>query len=110
MTSFDSRWIAIGGTLIEVLAAIVIAFHALWALASMLQHFEADRPRLIIAEGVLTALGFSVAGTLLKALALETWQQIGMFAFVLGLRTLLKRVFAHERKLILNRRASSAGV
>ena len=103
MDSFDYRWIALGGGLIELLAAIVIGFHALWALTAMVRRFEADRPRLIIADGVLTALGFSAAGTLLKALALQSWQQIGIFTFVLALRTLLKQVFARERKLILMR-------
>jgi Ca2+/Na+ antiporter len=101
--SIESQWIAVGGAAIELLAALVVAFHACWALVAIVQHYEADRPRLIIADGVLAALGFSVAGTLLKALALQSWRQIGMFAFVLALRTLLKQVFKRERKQMAKR-------
>lgn len=53
--------------------------------------------RLLIAEGVLTALNFKVAATLLKTLELHTWPQIGMFAAIFALRTLLKRFFIWER-------------
>ncbi|MBV9224263.1 MAG: DUF1622 domain-containing protein [Acidobacteriaceae bacterium] len=106
-TGIESRLIAAGGTIIELLAAVVIAFHACRALGAILKRYDADRPRLIIADGVLAALGFSVAGTLLKALALQNWQQIGMFAFVLALRTLLKQVFKRERKQIAERRLAS---
>ena len=62
--SLESWGIALGGTVIELLAALVVGFHACWALIAILQHYDADRPRLIIADGVLAALGFSVAGTL----------------------------------------------
>jgi uncharacterized membrane protein len=99
----ESQWIAVGGAAIELLTALVVAFHACRALVAIVRRFDADRPRLIIAEGVLAALGFSVAGTLLKALALQSWQQIGMFAFVLALRTLLKQVFKREREQITRR-------
>ena len=105
--SLESWWIAVGGTVIELLAALVVAFHACWALLAILQHYDADRPRLIIADGVLAALGFSVAGTLLKALALQSWHQIGMFAFVLALRTVLKQVFKREREQIKRRTLAS---
>ena len=101
--SLESRWIAVGGTVIELLAALVIAFHACWALYAIMHRYDADRPRLIIAEGVLTALGFSVAGTLLKALALQSWRDIGMFAFTLAFRTALKQIFKREREQIARR-------
>jgi uncharacterized membrane protein len=104
----ESRWIAAAGTAIELLAALVVAFHACQALVAILQRYDPDRPRLIVADGVLAALGFSVAGTLLKALALQSWQQIGMFAFVLALRTLLKQVFKREREQIATRTSASS--
>lgn len=96
--------ISLGGTLIELAAALVIAFHVAWALWAIMRHQGADRVRLVIAEGVLAGLSFSVAGTLLKAIALQTWSQIGMFAFVFALRAMLKRVFAAERQAIGSRR------
>jgi uncharacterized membrane protein len=106
-TSVESQWIAVGGSVIELLAALVIAFHACRALIAIMRRYDADRPRLIIAEGVLAALGFSVAGTLLKALALQSWQQIGMFAFILAFRTLLKQVFKWEHEQITKRTGAS---
>ena len=99
----ESRWVALGGTAIALTAALVVAFHACWALLAIVRRYETERPRLLVADGVLAALGFSVAGTLLKALALQSWQQIGMFAFVLTLRTLLKAVFKRERAQMLRR-------
>lgn len=99
----ENWWMAMGGMVIEMIAALVIVFHACWALLTIARRYEADRPRLIVANGVLAALGFSVAGTLLKALALQSWSQIGMFAFTLTLRTLLKQVFQREREQIVKR-------
>jgi len=98
--------ILLGGSLIEMLAAFVIAFHAGWALLSLIQDRKGDRARLLIAKGVLDALGFSVAGTLLKTLGLESWVEIRTFAFVFLLRTLLKQVFQWERSSINGRQAS----
>ncbi len=95
--------IALGGTLIELLAAIVVGWHALSALAIILSKRSSDQARLIIAQGVLAALSFSVAGTLLKTIALQTWPEIRMFAFVLALRTMLKRVFQWEQRAIMRR-------
>ncbi len=89
----------------EVCAALTIAFHALWAIWRILQKAGIDQAKFILAEGVLTALSFSTAGTLLKALALQSWPQIGMFAFVFSLRTVLKKVFAYEQQRVLNRNA-----
>ncbi len=96
--SFESRWIAVGGTIVELLAALVVAFYTCRALLAIVRRFDADRPRLLLAEGVLAALSFSVAGTLLKALALQSWHDIGMFAFTLAFRTALKQVFKRERE------------
>ncbi len=92
--------ISLAGTLIEIAAAVVISFHAGWAFLDILRGRGADRARILIADGVLSGLGFSVAGTLLKAIGLASWSQMGMFAFVFALRTMLKHVFAWERGLI----------
>ena len=96
----EEQWVALGGTLIELAAAFVISFHAAWALLALLRGQGTDRARLIIANGVLAGLAFSVAGTLLKTIALQTWPQLGTFLFVYALRTMLKRVFAWERRLV----------
>ena len=100
--------ISTGGTLIELVAAFVVVFHAGWAIGVLVRWHDSDRTRLIIADGVLAALSFSVAGTLLKTIGLESWDQIRMFAFVLALRTLLKRVFQWEQRTLGRRVASPA--
>ena len=101
----EQVWIAAAGSLIEGLAACVVAYHVLWAIAAILGRKGSDVARLRIAQGVLTALGFSLAGTLLKTIALQTWPQIRLFAFVFILRQLLKRVFLWEENAIHSRRS-----
>jgi uncharacterized membrane protein len=99
----EARYIATAGTLIELAAAIVVTWHAVDALVGIVRGLGSDRARRVIAEGVLAALSFSVAGTLLKTIALNSWVDIRTFAFVLVLRTVLKRVFQAEQRALLRR-------
>lgn len=94
-----------GASVIELLAACVIVFHAVRAIAALLGGHGLDVARGVIAEGVLAALGFSLAATLLKVISLQQWAQIRTFATVFVLRTVLKRVFQHERALSMARSA-----
>ena len=107
LPSLEARYIATAGTLIELAAAIVVTWHAVDALAGIVRGLGSDRARRVIAEGVLAALSFSVAGTLLKTIALNSWVDIRTFAFVLVLRTALKKVFQAERSTIDRRRGVS---
>lgn len=84
-------------SLVELLAAVVIAVHAVRAGVAIVQGRGSDPARLILAQGVLAALGFSLAATLLKVLALQGWAQIRIFATVFVLRTVLKQVFLGEQ-------------
>ena len=52
--------------------------------------------RLLVADGVIAALGYKTAATLLKTIELQSWSAIGMFAAILTLRTLVKRVLVWE--------------
>ncbi len=103
MLSWDTRLVLLGGTLVDAVSAVVIGYYVAAALATAVRGQGSDAARLKIAEGVLAALGFSVAGSLLKIIALQTWPQIRLFAFVFVLRTLLKRVFGWEEKRIVAR-------
>ena len=85
--------------LIDAASAGVVAFFAIRALLATVRR-DADRARLLMADGVITALGFSVAAALLKTIGLGTWHQIGMLAFVLGFRSAMKWVFAAERRML----------
>lgn len=109
MQATETAWVTLGGTLIELLAAVVVSFHVLWAISRILTRHGSDDARLLIARGVLAALSFSVAGTLLKTIALQSWPQSRMFAFVLLLRTLLKRIFQWEQTMIAQRRGPPQG-
>jgi uncharacterized membrane protein len=96
----NGEWIALGGLMIELFAAIAVSFHALYALTCIVRREGSDKARRVKAEGVLWGLGFMVAGTLLTTLALQSWAQIRTFAVILTLRTLLKKVFSSERAAI----------
>lgn len=54
------------------------------------------RARLLVANGVIVALGYKTAATLLKTIELQSWNAILMFASILTLRTLIKRALAWE--------------
>jgi uncharacterized membrane protein len=86
-------WAAI----IEFIGALFIIGYLLAALILLLQRRDIRRARLLVADGIIYALSFKVAGSLLKTISLHTWQQIWMFAAILALRTVLKQVFMWER-------------
>lgn len=90
-------------SLVELCAAFVIVYHAARAMVAVVRAGDIDRARALIAEGVLSALGFSLCATLLKVIGLQSWVQIRTFATVFVLRTLLKQVFLQERKHVLRR-------
>ena len=88
---------------IQLLAALVIAVHLAAALVAVGRTGSIPRARLTAADGVIAGLGLVTAATLLRTIELHTWNQIALFAVVLTLRTLLKRLFAWERNRILAR-------
>lgn len=79
--------------------ALIIVAYCAAALLTLLRARTAGivRARLLVAQGVLTGLGFKLAGTLLKTLLLVSWRQILVFAAIFALRTLLKRLFVWEQ-------------
>jgi Ca2+/Na+ antiporter len=90
--------VRLAAALIDAGSAGVVAFFAAQALLAAARR-DANRARVLMADGVMTALGFSVASALLKTIGLGTWHQIGMFAFVLAFRSTMKWVFAAERRM-----------
>ena len=62
----------------------------------------------LLADKAVFALGFKTSASLLKTLELGTWRQIGAFAAVFALRTVLKRAFAADKAALL--RGSSGPV
>lgn len=86
--------------LIEFGGSAIIAVACLRGLAVMATgrgtHAAIVGGRLLVADGVIAALGYKTAATLLKTIELQTWTAIGMFAAILTLRTLVKRVLVWE--------------
>jgi len=94
----DFSWwglaLQLGGA--SVIAAFVAAAGVALGLGQGL-----SRARLLVAEGVIAGLGVMTAATLLRTIVLHTWRQILMFALVLFLRLLLKKLFVWEKKQLL---------
>ncbi len=92
----------IGGAavLIEFGGSVIIAVACLRGLAAMAIGRGTPSAivggRLLVADGVIAALGYKTAATLLKTIELQSWSAIGMFAAILTLRTLVKRVLVWE--------------
>jgi uncharacterized membrane protein len=94
-------WIAV----IQFGAAVLIAGYAAAAVATLVRTRNVERARLVMADGVVTGLSVLVIGALLRMIILESWQDIGLFAVTLGLRTLLKQLFVWEEAHIARRAA-----
>ncbi len=86
--------------MIEFGGSIVIAVACLQGLVVLItglgSHLAIVRGRLLVADGVVAALGYKTAATLLKTLELQSWASIGIFAAILTLRTVIKRVLVWE--------------
>lgn len=81
---------------IETVAGLVIAGYCTAACSTLLRRLDRRKAQSLVAGGALTGLSFIVCATLLKALLITSWQQIGIFACVFALRTALKRIFSAE--------------
>ncbi len=83
--------------LIEAAGALLIAGYCGVAFAGLIaRRGGRRRAQRLVGEGALNALSLMVCATLLKTLFLTSWKQIGLFASVLLLRVVLKRVFQAE--------------
>ncbi|HEY7063421.1 MAG TPA: DUF1622 domain-containing protein [Chloroflexota bacterium] len=96
------------GVLIQFGAALLIVGYGAAALVTLVRTREVDRARLVMADGVIAGLSLSLAATLLKTILLESWEDIALFAFILGLRILLKQLFVWEEAQLARRRATRA--
>lgn len=95
-------WVDVWGggaaLLIELVGSVIIAGYCVAAMVALVRRRGRRAAQFLVAEGALTGLGFKLCATLLKTMLLVSWQQIGVFACVLALRTLLKRVFVAEAR------------
>ena len=80
-------FIEFGGGLF-VVAGCVRAFGAL--VLSRATEVGIVHCRFLVADGVISALGFKTAATLLKTIELQTWDAIVSFAAIFAIRTFVK--------------------
>ncbi|MDX7954008.1 DUF1622 domain-containing protein [Lichenihabitans sp. Uapishka_5] len=92
--------IEFGGSLF-VVAGCMRALGAL--VLSRATHAGIVRCRLLVADGVIAALGFKTAATLLKTIELQTWNAILSFAAIFALRTVVKRFLVWEEHRLRSR-------
>ncbi len=99
---FDFSW---WGLALQLISAVVITGFIAAAMVSLGLGRGVLRARLLVAEGVVGGLGMMTAATLLRTIGLRTWHQILMFTLVLSLRILLKKLFAWEKRRLLENAA-----
>ncbi len=82
---------------IQALAGFVLAGYVAAAMAGPVLRGDVDRARLLIAEGVIGALAFMLPATVLRTLALRSWEELASLAMVLAMRIVVKRFFIWEK-------------
>lgn len=90
-------------SIIEFIGALIIVGYILTALYTLLRGRRIIDAQQIVADGAIAGLNFKLAGTLLKAIVVHSWQQILMFAAIFALRTILKRLFTWEKEKLQRR-------
>ncbi|MBC5823610.1 MAG: DUF1622 domain-containing protein [Candidatus Eremiobacteraeota bacterium] len=79
-------------------AVLIFGYVAAACRILLMRRADIGAARLLVAEGALLGLSFKVGATLLRTIQLHTWTEIATFAAVLAMRTLLKMLFAAERR------------
>ncbi|GJE51437.1 hypothetical protein GOFOIKOB_4496 [Methylobacterium tardum] len=109
--SLLDHWINILATLIEFGGALLVVFGCTRGLLHLAVGFGSresiDAARLIVADGIVAALGFKTAATLLKTIELRSWQAILMFVAVFALRTFVKQALMREEAGLRAKRSAN---
>ncbi len=85
-------------SLINLAASILIAYSVVKSLALLARGSPIRSARIAVARGVLHALSFLVAVALLNTLQIIDWRSLGLFAVVLGLRTMVKAALTWDER------------
>ena len=87
----------------------MIVWHGLSAITDMaIRRKSIEMARLQVLDGALSALGFTLAATLLRLLSLQSLQEIGTFAAIFALQTGIKTAMKRERLILLKQGKSLA--
>lgn len=96
-------FLAVVRLLVSILNLCVVLRVAL-TIARALTVFAAgesvERVRLTVADGIVHALTFSTAATVLNVTILQNWADIGRLTAVFGMRTVVKRVLVWEERIV----------
>ncbi len=85
--------------LIQFVSTIIISGSVVGAIVALVRGPRATalrQARQRVAEGVMLGLSLVVAATLLKTITIHSFAQLGLFAAIIALRTILKRIFTWE--------------
>jgi len=93
----DVRLLRELSALIEFGGAVIVVAYCALAGWTVLCERTPTKARRLVATGCLMGLNFKLAATLLKTVLVVSGSQVGMLAFVIGLRTVLKWTFVRER-------------
>lgn len=85
---------------IELVGALLIVGYCVAAAVSLVRTGVPETARLLIIQGSLWGLSLKTAASLLKTIELQTWAQIGAFASIFALRTLIRSVMTWEEQRI----------
>lgn len=93
--------VTLWSALIQFAGALLIMRSVVLGTWLLLRTGDTGRVRLLVADGVLWVLSFTLAATLLNSVLVHTWLQILTFAVIVAFRFLLRRLFAWERARLL---------
>lgn len=83
----------------DTASALVIAGYCAAALITAVRTGRATEAQSLVARGALLGMSIKLVGTCLRTVELQTWTQIGFFAAILVLRTVLKKIFQWENRI-----------
>jgi uncharacterized membrane protein len=87
--------------LIEIVSSLVIFGYCATGVLIFIRQRNRIQAQIMVANGTLLGLNIKLVAALLKTIELQTWNQLALFATILVLRTIIKKVF-QKQKLLSN--------
>ncbi len=85
--------------LIEIVSSLVIFCYCATGFLVFVRHHNRIQAQILVANGTLLGLSIKLVAALLKTIELQTWNQLALFATILVLRTIIKKVFQKQNLL-----------
>jgi len=93
---------------IDTASALVILGYCTVAFIAAIRFGRTTEAHGIVARGAILGMSIKLVAATLKTIELQTWNQIGLFALILLLRTILKKVFQLENKIAARKEQASS--